>query len=94
MFDLKKIIFQAIKSYKETEKSQWNESNSKVLERLRNIAFSDKSSLIRSVHVLDLSKDGYIKPHIDSVRVSCFSFLFYLVILILVLISLDTVNIM
>lgn len=83
---------QAIKSYKETEKSQWNDSNSKVLERLRNIAFSDKSSLIRSVHVLDLSKDGYIKPHIDSVRVRYFNFLFYCVILILVFIKSDVVN--
>lgn len=58
----------AIKSYKETEKSEWNEHNSKVLERIRNIAFFTEASLIKPVHILDLAKEGYIKPHIDSVR--------------------------
>lgn len=29
------------------------------------------------VHVLDISKDGYIKPHVDAVRVILFYCIFY-----------------
>ena len=35
---------------------------------------SSETRLLPYIHVLDLSDDGYIKPHIDSSRVSC---LFY-----------------
>lgn len=40
-----------------------------VLERLRTVAFPKGSTLLGPVHVLDLDKAGYIKPHIDSVKV-------------------------
>ena len=40
-----------------------------VLERLRTVAFPKDSTLLGPVHVLDLDKAGYIKPHIDSVKV-------------------------
>jgi len=58
----------AIKGYKETEKLEWNELNSKVLQRLRELAFPENTAHITSVHVLDLAKSGHIKPHIDSIR--------------------------
>lgn len=51
--------------------------NSKVIERLRNLAFPEKCSQIRSVHVLDLAKDGYIRPHVDSIRVSTYNICFH-----------------
>lgn len=37
-----------------------------------NRVFDDKSLTepMQRVHVLDLCDDGYVKPHIDSVRVS------------------------
>ena len=30
------------------------------------------SKVLPYTHVLDLAEDGYIKPHVDSVRVSIF----------------------
>lgn len=33
------------------------------------VAFPEGSQLLGPVHVLDLDKEGYIKPHIDSVKV-------------------------
>ncbi|KAK3733951.1 hypothetical protein QZH41_010768, partial [Actinostola sp. cb2023] len=35
---------------------------------MRDTAFRPKTKLLSSVHVLDLAKNGYIKPHIDSVK--------------------------
>lgn len=37
------------------------------------MAFPKGSSLLGPVHILDLDKAGYIKPHVDSVKV-CLSF--------------------
>ncbi|XP_043602782.1 alpha-ketoglutarate-dependent dioxygenase alkB homolog 7, mitochondrial isoform X2 [Bombus pyrosoma] len=42
----------AIHNYRETEKGKWNDENAKI-------------SLI---HVLDLAPEGWIKPHVDSIR--------------------------
>ncbi|XP_055951377.1 alpha-ketoglutarate-dependent dioxygenase alkB homolog 7, mitochondrial-like isoform X2 [Argiope bruennichi] len=61
-------IVQAIQGYKETEKADWNEENSKIIQRLQKLAFPAECKTLKLVHVLDLSKDGYIKPHVDSVR--------------------------
>ena len=61
---------QAIHGFRETEKSQWNDKNKEILNRLRDLALPPGAPQISSVHVLDLAKKGYIKPHIDSVRVS------------------------
>ncbi|KFM81865.1 putative alpha-ketoglutarate-dependent dioxygenase ABH7, partial [Stegodyphus mimosarum] len=58
----------AIQGYKETEKSEWNIGNEIILQRLRNLAFPLHTAQIREVHVLDLAKNGFIKPHIDSIR--------------------------
>lgn len=41
-----------------------------ILDRVRKEAFPEGKSQLKHVHVLDLSADGYIKPHIDSVKVS------------------------
>ena len=66
---LLKLCQQAIHGYRETEKSQWNESNSRTLDRLKCLVFGPGASVLKHVHVLDLSEDGHIKPHLDSVKV-------------------------
>ena len=60
---------QAIHGYRETEKSRWNDNNKTVLQRVRDAAFESGVPQLTLVHVLDLAKDGYIKPHVDSVKV-------------------------
>jgi alkylated DNA repair protein alkB family protein 7 len=63
--------FQAIVGFRETERKNWNQLNSKVIQRLQETAFDPKGTrLLPYVHVLDLADDGFIKPHIDSSRVS------------------------
>jgi alkylated DNA repair protein alkB family protein 7 len=61
---------QAIHGYRETERLTWNEANTKILDRVRQIAFPPHVAQLKYVHILDLDKNGYIKPHIDAVRVS------------------------
>ncbi|BFY99762.1 hypothetical protein BsWGS_02802 [Bradybaena similaris] len=58
----------AIQGYRETEKTSWNENNSKVINRVKKLAFGIGVVPLPHVHVLDISKDGYIKPHVDAVR--------------------------
>ncbi|XP_072024484.1 alpha-ketoglutarate-dependent dioxygenase alkB homolog 7, mitochondrial-like isoform X2 [Amphiura filiformis] len=58
----------AIHGYRETEKSRWNDTNKAVLQRVRDAAFEPGVPQLVLVHVLDLAKDGYIKPHVDSVK--------------------------
>jgi len=59
----------AIHDYRETEKPNWNDKNSLVIERLKRVAFGHGSTTpLSHVHVLDVSEKGYIKPHIDAVR--------------------------
>uniref|UniRef100_A0AAZ3PHH9 AlkB homolog 7 n=1 Tax=Oncorhynchus tshawytscha TaxID=74940 RepID=A0AAZ3PHH9_ONCTS len=58
----------AIHGYREAERAQWGEVCEGVMDRLRAVAFSEGSPLLGPVHVLDLDKAGYIKPHIDSVK--------------------------
>lgn len=58
----------AIHGYRETEKKEWNEKNMQILERVRGLAFTSDVSPLAYVHVLDIAKDGYIKPHVDAVR--------------------------
>ncbi|XP_039281074.1 alpha-ketoglutarate-dependent dioxygenase alkB homolog 7, mitochondrial isoform X2 [Nilaparvata lugens] len=60
--------FQAIHGFRETERLQWNEQNTIILRRIRDIAFPDSDQTLGHVHILDLSEKGHIKPHIDSVR--------------------------
>ncbi|XP_051995351.1 alpha-ketoglutarate-dependent dioxygenase alkB homolog 7, mitochondrial-like isoform X2 [Xyrauchen texanus] len=70
----------AIHGYRETERLQWGDVCESILRRVRAVAFPEGSPLLGPVHVLDLDKLGYIKPHIDSVKVcllSTFSFYYY-----------------
>ncbi|XP_062294469.1 alpha-ketoglutarate-dependent dioxygenase alkB homolog 7, mitochondrial isoform X1 [Scomber scombrus] len=60
----------AIHGYRETERVRWGAECEEVLTRVRSIAFAEGSPLLGPVHVLDLDKTGYIKPHIDSVKVN------------------------
>ncbi|XP_067238240.1 alpha-ketoglutarate-dependent dioxygenase alkB homolog 7, mitochondrial [Chanodichthys erythropterus] len=58
----------AIHGYRETERLQWGVMGESILRRVRAVAFPEGSPLLGPVHVLDLDKEGYIKPHIDSVK--------------------------
>ncbi|KAK9957393.1 hypothetical protein ABG768_019580 [Culter alburnus] len=58
----------AIHGYRETERLQWGVMGESILRRVRVVAFPEGSQLLGPVHVLDLDKEGYIKPHIDSVK--------------------------
>uniref|UniRef100_A0A8D2L979 Alpha-ketoglutarate-dependent dioxygenase alkB homolog 7, mitochondrial n=2 Tax=Varanus komodoensis TaxID=61221 RepID=A0A8D2L979_VARKO len=58
----------AIHKYRETEKSRWSKENQAILQRVRDEAFPPGVPQLTLVHVLDLDKTGYIKPHIDSVK--------------------------
>ncbi|KAI4455184.1 spermatogenesis associated 11-related [Holotrichia oblita] len=58
----------AIHGYRETERLQWNEDNKKVIDRVRSLVFPPSVAQLNHVHILDLDKKGYIKPHIDAVR--------------------------
>lgn len=63
-------FLQAILGFRETEKKHWNAKNTAILDRLRQHSFAKDSNHLPLVHVLDLSEQGHIKPHIDSARVS------------------------
>ncbi|MBN3302001.1 ALKB7 dioxygenase, partial [Amia calva] len=58
----------AIHGYRETERVQWSPAGGAVLDRVRGVAFPGGGPLLGPVHVLDLDKTGYIKPHVDSVK--------------------------
>jgi alkylated DNA repair protein alkB family protein 7 len=58
----------AIHHYRETERSRWNKKNEEIINRVRSLAFPPNVSPLKLVHVLDLAKNGVIKPHVDSVR--------------------------
>lgn len=58
----------AIHGYRETERLSWGPACEKILNRVRSVAFAEGGPLLGPVHILDLDKAGYIKPHIDSVK--------------------------
>ncbi|XP_074041878.1 alpha-ketoglutarate-dependent dioxygenase alkB homolog 7, mitochondrial isoform X2 [Leptinotarsa decemlineata] len=58
----------AIHGYRETERLNWNDDNTKIINRVRSIAFPPHAAQLKYVHILDLDRNGYIKPHIDAVR--------------------------
>ncbi|OWF42119.1 alpha-ketoglutarate-dependent dioxygenase alkB homolog 7, mitochondrial-like [Mizuhopecten yessoensis] len=58
----------AIHGYRETERRKWTKSNDAVLKRVGDLAFPSGVQPLAHVHILDLNKDGHIKPHIDAVR--------------------------
>lgn len=56
----------AIHGYRERENAKWRPENEAVLDRVRRRAFV--ADVLPDVHILDLAKDGVIKPHVDSSR--------------------------
>ena len=58
----------AIVSYREMEKVDWNFANSVVMNKFEKHVFKGENSCLSATHVLDLHEDGYIKPHIDSIK--------------------------
>ncbi|XP_076021133.1 alpha-ketoglutarate-dependent dioxygenase alkB homolog 7, mitochondrial [Genypterus blacodes] len=58
----------AIHGFRETERVRWGAACEEVLTRVRSVAFPDGSALLGPVHILDLDKKGFIKPHVDSVK--------------------------
>uniref|UniRef100_A0A8C3WXZ8 Alpha-ketoglutarate-dependent dioxygenase alkB homolog 7, mitochondrial n=1 Tax=Catagonus wagneri TaxID=51154 RepID=A0A8C3WXZ8_9CETA len=58
----------AIHGFRETEKSRWSEASRVILQRVQAAAFGPGQTLLSPVHVLDLEPQGYIKPHVDSVK--------------------------
>lgn len=58
----------AIHGYRETEWRKWSEDSSRILNRIRRKAFPPEMIQLSLVHILDLAPEGWIKPHIDSVR--------------------------
>lgn len=56
----------AIHGYREMEKVDWLPENRLLFERVRRFAF--ETDIMPHVHILDLAKDGIIKPHVDSSR--------------------------
>lgn len=66
------IYIQAIHGYRETERLRWGPVCEEILNRVRSVAFPHGGPFLGPTHVLDLDKAGYIKPHIDSVKVSLY----------------------
>ncbi|XP_034046002.1 alpha-ketoglutarate-dependent dioxygenase alkB homolog 7, mitochondrial [Thalassophryne amazonica] len=58
----------AIHGYRETERVTWGAQCMNTLKRMQSVAFAEGSSVLGPVHILDLDKTGYIKPHIDSIK--------------------------
>ncbi|XP_004632847.1 alpha-ketoglutarate-dependent dioxygenase alkB homolog 7, mitochondrial isoform X2 [Octodon degus] len=58
----------AIHGFRETEKSRWSEASQAILQRVQEAAFGPGQTLLSPIHVLDLEPQGYIKPHVDSVK--------------------------
>ncbi|XP_075062707.1 alpha-ketoglutarate-dependent dioxygenase alkB homolog 7, mitochondrial [Mixophyes fleayi] len=59
---------EAIHGFRELERLQWSPGCTAVLQRVRDKAFTPDEAQLSLVHVLDLQKEGYIKPHVDSVK--------------------------
>uniref|UniRef100_H0XU03 Alpha-ketoglutarate-dependent dioxygenase alkB homolog 7, mitochondrial n=2 Tax=Otolemur garnettii TaxID=30611 RepID=H0XU03_OTOGA len=58
----------AIHGFRETEKSRWTEASWAILQRVQGAAFGPGQTLLSPIHVLDLEPQGYIKPHVDSIK--------------------------
>lgn len=67
---MRNFQLQAIHGYRETEKSKWGPKTQFILQRVRDCVFSSEATQLPLVHVLDLAENGYIKAHVDSVKVS------------------------
>uniref|UniRef100_A0A1A9WT23 Alpha-ketoglutarate-dependent dioxygenase AlkB-like domain-containing protein n=1 Tax=Glossina brevipalpis TaxID=37001 RepID=A0A1A9WT23_9MUSC len=56
----------AIHGFRETERKHWYPENRKIIDKIQHTGFADE--VMPFVHVLDLSSEGVIKPHVDSTR--------------------------
>lgn len=59
-------------AFKEFETTEWSRQSSEILDRIRQSSLFTQHgpSLLPSVHVIDLAPDGFIRPHIDSIKFS------------------------
>ncbi|KAE9550313.1 hypothetical protein FO519_006473 [Halicephalobus sp. NKZ332] len=58
----------AIYLFREKEQRSWNKENEAILQKIKEASFPPEIIDNGYIHLLDLHKDGHIKPHIDSVR--------------------------
>ncbi|CAD5215199.1 unnamed protein product [Bursaphelenchus xylophilus] len=58
----------AIYLFRERESKKWNEQNWKVIKRIQEASLPPDAIKLSYIHILDLAKEGHIKPHIDSIR--------------------------
>lgn len=60
----------AIHGYRETQMSQWCPENQSILDKIKKLCFEEQDNVKNQTHILDLSEDGFIKPHVDAVKVN------------------------
>ncbi|ETI38507.1 hypothetical protein F443_15787 [Phytophthora nicotianae P1569] len=57
--------------YKEMERSRWSTETQRILQKVREVAILPRDlTYFPAVHVIELAEDGYIKPHVDSIKFS------------------------
>ncbi|EEY68255.1 uncharacterized protein PITG_04676 [Phytophthora infestans T30-4] len=57
--------------FKEMERSRWSTETQRILQKVREVAILPKElTYFPAVHVIELAEDGYIKPHVDSIKFS------------------------
>ncbi|KAK1944541.1 Alpha-ketoglutarate-dependent dioxygenase alkB 7 [Phytophthora citrophthora] len=57
--------------FKEMERSRWSTETQRILQKVREAAILPKElTYFPAVHVIELAEDGYIKPHVDSIKFS------------------------
>ena len=62
----------AIHDYRETEKNRWDDKNSIVVDRLRDVAFQEGSTTpLSHTHILDLSAQGSAFTSLYLVSINC-----------------------
>jgi alkylated DNA repair protein alkB family protein 7 len=61
----------AIVKFKEMERSRWSAETLRILQKVREAAILPQElTYFPAVHVIELAEDGYIKPHVDSIKFS------------------------
>ncbi|CAB4062492.1 ALKBH7 [Lepeophtheirus salmonis] len=71
---LKRLIYEkdhwddAIINFRETERKHWNKKNTQSIQKIHTEAFQSGDVIRPFAHVLDLAPEGYIKPHVDSIK--------------------------
>ena len=61
-----------IHRFREVEKWQWSQPSTSMFERIKSDVdlLPHDRKMMHAVHVLDVAADGYIDPHVDSVKFS------------------------